>query len=598
MLLTQLLNLPLASLAAAGWREKVDRSVLAELDAGRRADAILWLTTQADLTSADQARSRRARGRRVFEALTGTAGRTQAALLVELKRRQAEHRAYWVANMIHVRGDAELIRALAERPEVAGVHANPRVAMPLPVGRAVEDVAAIEPGLTQLLVPQVFWSAGVTGEGIVVAHADSGVDWDHPALLRQYRGWDGVTAVHDYSWHDAIHEGGGSCGADSPEPCDDTDHGTPTMGVLVGDDGGGNQIGVAPGARWISCRNMDQGVGTPVTYVECLEFFLAPTDASGGNPDPDLAPHVVSNSWRCPPEEGCTDPKILQTVVDNLRAAGITVVASAGNDGASCETVNAPPAIYPSVWTVGAVNIFGEAEAFSSRGPVTVDGSARLKPDFLAPGRDIRTSARDGGFLSYSGTSLSAPHVAGLAALMMSAQRCLMGDVDAMERRLKETTRAFTTSETCGDTDGISPNNTYGWGIAQATFPEAADCRPAPGGTTEGLVLTSFVCRNQTTGGSVTVGDARASSWDCVDAGLGITAGDRIAHNLRGKAIAGEVSGTLKGVVGGRGTCRNRSTGAGVAVLVEPGGFWSCTAAGMDATPDDRVEVALRGVAN
>ena len=62
------------------------------------------------------------------------------------------------------------------------------------------------------------------------------------------------------------------------------------MGTMVGDDGGANRTGVAPGARWIGCRNMDQGVGTPATYSECFEWFVAPTDVAGLDPDPSRAP--------------------------------------------------------------------------------------------------------------------------------------------------------------------------------------------------------------------------------------------------------------------------------------------------------------------
>ena len=140
---------------------------------------------------------------------------------------------------------------------------------------------------------------------------------------------------HNYNWHDSIHSGGGSCGADSPAPCDDFGHGTHTMGTMVGDDGGTNKIGVAPRRKWIGCRNMDQGVGTPATYTECFQWFIAPTDLPNQNPDPSKAPHVINNSWGCPPSEGCTDPTVLQTVVENTRAAGIEVVVSAGNAGSA-----------------------------------------------------------------------------------------------------------------------------------------------------------------------------------------------------------------------------------------------------------------------
>lgn len=105
---------------------------------------------------------------------------------------------------------------------------------------------AVEPGVTYIKAPQV-WATGFTGQGIVVAGADTGIRWDHNALKNHYRGWDGSTASHDYNWHDSIHTGGGSCGANTLAPCDDNGHGTHTIGTAVGDDGGANQVGVAPG---------------------------------------------------------------------------------------------------------------------------------------------------------------------------------------------------------------------------------------------------------------------------------------------------------------------------------------------------------------
>ncbi len=149
---------------------------------------------------------------------------------------------------------------------------------------------------------------GYSGQGVVVGGQDTGYDWDHPALVGAYRGWDGSTVSHDYHWHDAIHGNdphtspGNPCGYDLPEPCDDRGHGTHTMGTVLGDDGGRNQIGVAPGAQWIGCRNMDRGYGQPATYLECFEFFLAPYPVGGRlhRAIPDLAPDVTNNSWTLP----------------------------------------------------------------------------------------------------------------------------------------------------------------------------------------------------------------------------------------------------------------------------------------------------------
>ena len=100
---------------------------------------------------------------------------------------------------------------------------------------------------------------------------------------------------------------------------------------------------------------MERGYGTPVTYLECFEWFLAPTDGNGLDPRPELAPHVINNSWVCPPSEGC-DPDSLRTIVENTRAAGIVVVASAGNSGSECGSVEYPPAIYAAAFSVGATD--------------------------------------------------------------------------------------------------------------------------------------------------------------------------------------------------------------------------------------------------
>ena len=217
---------------------------------------------------------------------------------------------------------------------------------------------------------------------------DSGVQWDHPALRDNYRGWLGFTANHAYDWHDAT-TGAGACAS---VPCDANGHGTHVTGLAVGDESN-NQIGVAPGAEWIACRGSDSnGVGSPTTYAECLQWFIAPTDLQGQNPDSRVAPDIVNNSWDCQPNEGCTNPTFLQTLTENVRAAGIVVVASAGNGGPSCSTVQYQPAIYDAAISVGATDINDAIASFSSRGPVTSDGSSRLKPNLTGPGVNIRSS--------------------------------------------------------------------------------------------------------------------------------------------------------------------------------------------------------------
>jgi serine protease AprX len=483
----------IASLLLAGlalWAGPVPQAVVAAPPAhiapqvwqatagGGEAEFLVILAEQADLGAATSAPTREARLRRVYDALREVAVRTQAPIRAELDGAGVSYRPFYVVNMLAVKGDRALVTRLAARPEVARIAANPRVRQLLPepqpggVGPLVSQ--GIEWNVAHVNADDV-WALGYTGQGIVVAGQDTGYDWDHPALVNQYRGYNGVTATHDYNWHDAIHTNdphtpaGNPCGFDSPVPCDDQDHGTHTMGIIVGDDGAGNRIGVAPGARWIGCRNMEEGWGTPATYAECFEFFLAPYPL-GGDPFadgvPGLAPHVINNSWTCPPSEGC-DWDALQAVVENVRAAGIVVVASAGNSGSSCSTIGDPPAIYDAAFSVGASDSSDGIASFSSRGPVTVDGSGRLKPDVVAPGVGVRSSVPGGWYGLKSGTSMAGPHVAGTVALLWSAAPGLVGDVDGTERIIARTARPRVDT-TCDGDPGGRPNNVYGWGIVDA----------------------------------------------------------------------------------------------------------------------------------
>ena len=286
-----------------------------------------------------------------------------------------------------------------------------------------------------------------------------------------------VTADHNYNWHDSIHDSvGNPCGNDSPFPCDDNGHGTHTIGTAIGDDGMGNQIGMAPGARWIGCRNMDQGNGTPARYIECMEWFLAPYPIGGGQGDPLRAPDITSNSWVCPPSEGCS-ANTLQAAVEAQAAAGIMMVAGAGNDGPNCSTVMYPPAIYAASYTVGALNTGTDNVAsFSSRGPVTVDGSNRIKPDISAPGTGTRSSynTSDNAYVSLSGTSMATPHIAGAMALLWCARPELRHNISGSRTALNDAAH-FIAYKQCGSAG--PPNNVTGWGrvdILAAVCPNSA----------------------------------------------------------------------------------------------------------------------------
>jgi subtilisin family serine protease len=438
---------------------------------GQQAEFFVVLADQADLSGAATLPTKNEKGRYVRDALWNKSQATQGPILQWLGERGLEHRSFYTVNAILVKGSREIAEALASRPDVARVEGNPQIQNSLPQpGTSVEAPSqpqapeTIEPGISYTHAPDV-WALGFTGQNIVVASADTGVRWTHNALKPHYRGWDGVTGDHDFNWHDSIHSGGGACGPDSPQPCDDFFHGSHTTGTAIGDDGGANQIGMAPGAKWIACRNMSVGVGTPARYIECMDFFLAPYPV-GGDPsqgDPTKAPDVTINSWGCPTSEGCA-VTTLQAAVEAQKAAGIMMVVAAGNAGSGCSTTIDPPSFYAASYTAGALNTGTDTIAFfSSRGPVTVDGSGRIKPDITAPGTSTRSASNssDSAYTFADGTSMATPHIAGAMALLWSAIPSLQNQIDASRAALNDAAH-FISSTQCG-TPG-PPNNVYGWG--------------------------------------------------------------------------------------------------------------------------------------
>lgn len=456
---------------------------------------IIVMEKQADLSAAYDIIDPVARRAYVYETLVKTAEATQAPVRARLDALGLVYRPYYLINMIQVNGYHRLQRKFASLPGVAYVRRNPNV-RPYPSHTALGTFPAPKSNGVEWNIHQVkadaVWEMGYRGQGVVVGGQDTGYDWEHSALRGNYRGWNADTgqADHNYNWHDVWDN--------SPAPHDDGNHGTHTIGIIVGDDGQGNQIGMAPEAQWIGCRNMRRGIGNPASYVECMEFFLAPYPLAGDafyDGDVARSPDVVNNSWACPDIEGCQDDT-LTPAVEAMQAAGIMMVVSAGNEGPACETVAEPPALYNSVFTVGATDRFGEIGSFSSRGPVPVEGEGMLllKPDVVAPGLDIRSSISGNNYGVASGTSMAGPHVTGLVALIWSARPDLRGNIDATEEIIRrsampvEVFGVCTPSEqspgdnglfaqvfnaldreicACGDVGGV-PNNVYGWGQISA----------------------------------------------------------------------------------------------------------------------------------
>ncbi|HEY2975230.1 MAG TPA: S8 family serine peptidase, partial [Pyrinomonadaceae bacterium] len=460
---------------------KIAPQVLFDTGDGKSTSVIILLADQADVSAAYDMEEQEARGWFVYNTLTQHAARTQVGLQQLLKSRGIAYQSFWAANMLVATADRPLVEQLAARFDVMRVDSNrpsrwiedPEIAKSGTAPSMVEAPNTAEWGVLNVNAPAV-WALGFTGQGMVVANEDTGMRWTHNALKPKYRGWNGAVADHNFNWHDSIHSGGGSCGPNAVAPCDDNGHGTHTTGITVGDDGTGNQIGVAPGAKWIGCRNMDQGNGTPATYTECFQFFIAPTDLAGNNANPALRAHVINNSWGCPASEGCVTRAELETIVQNTEAAGIFVEVSAGNSGPGCSTVTDAPAIYSESFTTGAIDVSNVLAGFSSRGPSTFYTPNLLKPNISAPGVSVRSSTRtsDTSYGNLSGTSMAGPHVAGVVALLWSARPQLVRNIAQTKLLLQNTANPAVTvapAQTCGDTTSAQiPNNSFGYGRVDA----------------------------------------------------------------------------------------------------------------------------------
>jgi subtilisin family serine protease len=465
-----------------GTDSKIAPQVFAETADGKSASIVILLADQADVSAAYLMTDQDARGWFVYKTLTQHATRTQVGLREFLKSKGIEYQSFWAANMLVATADRSVVEQLAERFDVAHVDSNrptrwiedPTIADFHLARRKADQPNTVEWGVLNVNAPSV-WALGFSGGGIVVGDLDTGVRWTHNALKSKYRGWNGTIADHNYNWHDAVHSGGGPCGFDTVAPCDDAGHGTHTTATMVGDDGAGNQVGVAPGAKWIGCRNMDRSNGTPATYTECFQFAIAPTDLTGNNANPTLRPHVLNNSWGCPPQEGCVTRAELETIVNNTQAAGIFVEVSAGNSGSGCSSVSDAPAIYSSSFSTGAIDISNVLASFSSRGPSTFYNPNLLKPNISAPGVSVRSAygiGDDATYATVSGTSMAGPHVVGAVALLWSARPTLVRNIAQTKTILQNTANPAVTvspAQTCGGTPSTQiPNNSFGYGRVDA----------------------------------------------------------------------------------------------------------------------------------
>ncbi|MFJ7204114.1 S8 family serine peptidase [Streptomyces sp. NPDC098789] len=460
--LTSILLLPLGAGAAAAAPEpgpakgaaeqKIEPALRTQLDGGKAAFWV-YLDSAADLTAAGKQPTRTGKAEAVLKAKKDHATRTQAELIKALDGARAEYTSYWIVNAVRVVGGEKLAGTLAQRPEVSRIDADDKVAIPKPAAGNREKAAAdaVEWNIDRIKAPQVWSQFGVRGEGIVIANIDSGVDYTHPAVANQYRGRaaDG-SYDHNYNWYDPA----GIC--TTAAPCDNNDHGTHTMGTMVGDDGGANKIGVAPGAKWIAAKGCESNSCSEASLLAAGQWVVAPTDLNGQNPRPDLAPDIVNNSWGSAAHDDW-----YQQIVDTWRAAGIFPAFSNGNSGPACAT-SGSPGDYAHSYSSGAFDINNAIASFSSRG---AGPGGIVKPNLSAPGVNIRSSVPGGTYEAFSGTSMASPHTAATVALMWSAAPALEGDV-AQTEALLDGTAQDTGDATCGG--NAADNNVFGEGRLDA----------------------------------------------------------------------------------------------------------------------------------
>jgi subtilisin family serine protease len=466
--------LPLAAAAqpapgAAQPAVTVEPAVTQAIQANGRTDFWVMFAAEADTSAAYGIADWAARGQYVYDQLTRTAAESQAGLVGALTARGIPHQAFHAVNAVRINGGDQAALDLAvATPGVSRVLAPRTYAIPEPAPEADSAPNVIEWGISNINADDVWSTFGVRGEGIVVANIDTGVQFDHPALVNQYRGnTGGGTFNHNYNWFDAA----GNC---ATAPCDLNGHGTHTMGTMVGDDGSGNQIGVAPAAKWIAANGC---CPSDAALIASGEWMLAPEDLNGANPRPDLRPHIINNSW------GSTIPSndpFMEEILEDWADAGIFGQWSNGNSGPNCNTSGSPGSRIIN-YSAGAYDINNVIAGFSARGPGQ-DGE--IKPNIAAPGVNVRSSLPGNAYGNFSGTSMASPHVAGTIALMWSAAPSLVGNTPTTKTILDDTARNLEDLQ-CGGT--ADDNNVWGEGRVDAFAAVQASPR-GPTGTLSGTV--------------------------------------------------------------------------------------------------------------
>ncbi len=401
------------------------------------------------LTSDNPYLSRSERIREVYRKLHATPSREAGAVEQFLSDvAHGEITRFWIVPAYAATVPMNTVQAIAELPGVDLVIPDADLTFdePIDVKAAPSSAATVYNQLVMMDIPTV-WKRGLTGSGRLVCSFDTGVDETHPALAGKWRG--NHTDLSS-SWFSTINP--------DTVPYDAAGHGTHTMGIMVGSNGV-DSFGVAPGAEWITAGVIDQGKNLSSTISDILGAFQWALDPDGDPNTTDDVPDVVLNSWGIPNGvfDDCDDT--FWAAIDNLEAAGIVTIFAAGNEGPDPKTIRTPAdrSTTPlNSFCVGAVDNGKVIASFSSRGPSSCD-TTQIKPEVVAPGVSIWSSARGGGYAYMSGTSMAAPFIAGLVAL------CRQYNPDATVEQIKNAIIAG-----AEDLGPVGEDNAYGHGFVNA----------------------------------------------------------------------------------------------------------------------------------
>lgn len=396
--------------------------------------------------------------RSVVEALQDKSEKTQTNLLryIEQEKKRGNVGAYesfYITNMVYIKATKNVIENIAYMPEVGRIYKNGFIKLEEPArnGEDAETVAVGPEWNIERVGANQVWDMGIDGTGATVGIIDTGATWDHPALKEKWRGYDPITGNinSEGNWYDAV--------TNTPMPRDESQfpQGTRVLGTILGQEpDGGNKIGVAPGAKWIAAKAFTSYGSWDHYIISAGQWMLAP----GG--DPDKAPDIINNSW-C---RGSELDDWFRDVVKNWKAAGIVPIFAAGDaeglnpvpESGSVEN----PANYPESFAVAAVDKNNKKADFSKVGPSPYDRNL-IKPEITAPGVNIRSSVPGGYESGWNGTGMAAPHIAGTAALLVSANGSL--GAEDIKQIIKDTAIKLT-----DDTYPDSPNFGYGYGLVDA----------------------------------------------------------------------------------------------------------------------------------